>query len=104
MILRVFFFFFELSHSHTKREGNKVAHYLAYLAVNFLDSVIWMENVPPSVFSFIQPDLASFFRIKLIFFSKKKKKKWTPLPKRQNQHVCHLYLSASLFWLVIPTL
>ena len=50
-----------------------------------------MENVAPSIFSFVQPDLASFFSIKLIVFSKKKKKRM-PLPKRQNQHVCHLYL------------
>ena len=52
---RFFFFFFssELSYSYTKREGNKVAHHLANLAINFLDSVIWIEDVPPLVFSFV---------------------------------------------------
>ena len=76
-----FFFFFELSYSHTKREDNKVAHYLAELAANFPDNVIWMENVAPSIFSFVQPDLASFFSIKLIVFSKKKKDAFTKTAK-----------------------
>ena len=47
------FFFFELSYSHVMREGNKVAHYLIKLVVNYLDNVIWMEDVPPSIFPFI---------------------------------------------------
>ena len=51
--------FFELSYSHVKREDNKVAHYLAKLAANYPDNVIWMENVPPSVYSFVQADLAT---------------------------------------------
>ena len=46
-------FFFELSYSHVMREGNKVAHYLIKLVVNYPDNVIWMEDVPPSVFPFI---------------------------------------------------
>ena len=46
-------FFFELSYSHVMREGNKVAHYLIKLVVNYPDNVIWMKDVPPSVFPFI---------------------------------------------------
>ena len=53
MFLRDFFFSSELSYSYTKREGNKVAHHLAKLAINFPDSVIWIEDVPPLVFSFV---------------------------------------------------
>ena len=45
--------FSELSYSHVKREGNKVAHYLAKLAVNFPESVIWMEDIPQSISSFV---------------------------------------------------
>ena len=54
-VFESFFFFFssELSYSYTKREGNKVAHHLAKLAINFPDSVIWIEDVPPLVFSFV---------------------------------------------------
>jgi len=51
-------FFSKLSNSHVKREGNKVAHYLAKLVVNYPNNVIWMEDVPPSVFSFVQANLA----------------------------------------------
>ena len=51
--------FSEWSNSHVKREGNQVAHYLAKLVVNYLDNVIWMEDVPPSVFSFVQANLAT---------------------------------------------
>ena len=50
--------FSKLSNSHVKREGNKVAHYLAKLVENYPNNVIWMEDVPPSVFSFVQADLA----------------------------------------------
>ena len=32
---------------------------LAKLVVNYLDNVIWMEDVPPLVFSFVQADLAT---------------------------------------------
>ena len=35
-----------LSYSHTKREGNQVAHDLAKLAVTIPNCVIWMEDVP----------------------------------------------------------
>ena len=51
--------FSKLSYSHVKREGNKVAHYLVKLVVNYPDIVIWMEDVPPSIFPFVQADLAT---------------------------------------------
>ena len=50
--------FSKLSYSHTKREGNTVAHNLAQLAVNLPNCVIWMEDVPSNVLSFYQADLA----------------------------------------------
>nr|POE46282.1 hypothetical protein CFP56_64926 [Quercus suber] len=37
--------FSKLSSSHAKREGNRVAHNLTKLAMNFTNSVIWMEGV-----------------------------------------------------------
>ena len=46
-------FFSKLSYSHVKREDNKIAHYLAKLVVNYPDNIIWMEDVPPLVFSFV---------------------------------------------------
>ena len=52
-------FFSELSYSHVKKEGNKVAHYLVKLVVNYPDNVIWMEDVPLLVFPFVQADLAT---------------------------------------------
>ena len=51
--------FFELSYSHTKREGNKVMYSLAKLAVNFLNYVVWMEDVSSSIIPFVQGNLAS---------------------------------------------
>ena len=51
--------FSRLFYSHVKREDNKVAHYLAKLIVNYPDNVIWMEDVPQLVFSFVQVDLAT---------------------------------------------
>ena len=53
---------FELSHSQVKREGNKVAHYLVKLVVNYPDNVIWMEDIPPSIFPFVQADLATVLK------------------------------------------
>ena len=50
--------FSKLSYSHTKREGNTVAHNLAKLAVNLTNCVIRMEDVPSDVLSSYQADLA----------------------------------------------
>ncbi|XP_075662879.1 uncharacterized protein LOC142632326 [Castanea sativa] len=47
-----------LSYSHTKREGNQVAHDLAKLAVTIPNCVIWMEDIPSDVFDSYQVDLA----------------------------------------------
>ena len=54
--------FSEVSYSHTKREGNKVAHGLAKLATNLANCVIWMEEVPPSIYHFVQANLAPSFQ------------------------------------------
>ena len=51
--------FFELSYSHTKREGNKVMYSLAKLAVNFLNYVVWIEDDSSSVIPFVKGNLAS---------------------------------------------
>ena len=50
--------FSKLSYSHTKREGNTVAHNLVQLAVNVPNCEIWMEDVPPIIVSCYQVDLA----------------------------------------------
>ena len=50
--------FSDVSYSHTKRKGNKVADSLVKLATNLADCVIWMEEVPPSIYHFVQADLA----------------------------------------------
>ncbi|XP_075654761.1 uncharacterized protein LOC142624921 [Castanea sativa] len=47
-----------LSYSHTKREGNQVAHDLVKLAVTIPNFVIWIEDVPLDVFASYQADLA----------------------------------------------
>ena len=62
--IRVFFRFFfpEVFYSRTKREGNKVTHYLTKLAANFLDIVIWMEDISPFIFAFVQANLTSFLK------------------------------------------
>ena len=49
--------FSKLSYSHTKREGNSVAHNLAQLAANIPNCVIWMEDVLSDVMSFYHADL-----------------------------------------------
>ena len=50
---------FELSYSHTKREGNRVMYSLAKLAVNFLNYVVWIEDDSSSVIPFVKGNLAS---------------------------------------------
>ena len=49
-----------LSYSHTKREGNLVAHDLAKLAVTIPNCVVWMEDVPSDVVDSYQANLAGF--------------------------------------------
>ena len=51
--------FSKSSYSHVKDEGNKVAHYLVKLVVNYADNVLWVVDVSPSIFSFVQVDLAT---------------------------------------------
>ena len=67
--------FSEVSYSHTKRKGNKVAHGLAKLAANLADCVIWMEEVPPFINHFVQANLAPPFSMIFESLLPKKKKK-----------------------------
>lgn len=39
-----------LAYSHTRREGNKVAHILTMLSVSISNYVTWMEDVPLHIF------------------------------------------------------
>ena len=52
--------FDELHYSHTKREGNSLAHSLARYAVNIPDFLVWMEDVPPQFYYILQTDLSDF--------------------------------------------
>ena len=49
----------ELSYSHIKRDGNKVAHSLARLALTTLGCTVWMEDIPSRTLPFIQADLTA---------------------------------------------
>jgi len=49
--------FNQIIYSHTKREGNFVAHSLARYAVNIPDYLVWMEDVTPQFHSVVQADL-----------------------------------------------
>ena len=53
-------FFTQLCYSHVKREGNKIAHSLAWHALCILDFIVWMENVSPLFLFVIQVDIAGF--------------------------------------------
>ena len=53
-------FFTQLRYSHVKREGNKIAHSLAWHALCILDFIVWMENVSPLFLFVIQVDIAGF--------------------------------------------
>ena len=52
--------FDELHYSHTKREGNSLAHSLARYAVNIPDFLVWMEDVLPQFYYILQTDLSDF--------------------------------------------
>ena len=52
-------FFSKLLFSHCRRDGNKLAHSLARYSINVSDYVVWMEEVPHSLFSVAQHDLAN---------------------------------------------
>ena len=49
----------KLSHSHTKGDGNKVAHSLTKSTINFSNYTIWMEDIPSQSLHFVQADLAN---------------------------------------------
>ena len=51
--------FSELSYSHIKRDGNKVVHSLARLALTTSGCTVWIEDVPSRTLLFIQADLAA---------------------------------------------
>ena len=51
--------FQKLLYSHTKREGNFVAYSLARYANSIPDFLVWMEDIPPCIQSFVQANLAS---------------------------------------------
>ena len=53
--------FDQLLYSHTKRDGNQVAHSLAKYAICIPDFFfLWMEDVPPQLHSVLQADLEGF--------------------------------------------
>ena len=45
-------------YSHSKREGNSVAHSLARYANSIPNFLVWMEDVSPYIQSLVQADLA----------------------------------------------
>ena len=49
----------KLLYSRCKREGNKLAHRLARHSINVLDYGVWMESVPPLLFSILEHDVAN---------------------------------------------
>ncbi|XP_030969729.1 uncharacterized protein LOC115990006 [Quercus lobata] len=49
----------KLLSSHCRRDGNKLAHSLARYSINVSDYVVWMEEVPLSLFSVVQNDLTT---------------------------------------------
>ena len=50
--------FSELSYSHIRRDGNKVAHSLARLTLMTPGCTVWMEDVPSRTLPFVQANLA----------------------------------------------
>ena len=51
--------FSELSYSHIRRDGNKIAHSLVRLALTSPSCIVWMENVPFRTLHFVHADLAA---------------------------------------------
>ena len=51
--------FLELSYSHIRRDGNKVAHSLARLVLTSSSCIVWMEDVPSRTLPFVQSNLAA---------------------------------------------
>ena len=52
--------FDELLYSYIKREGNSLAHSLIRYAVDILDFLVCMEDVPSQFYSVFQADLSGF--------------------------------------------
>ena len=50
--------FSELSYTHGRRDGNKIAHSLTSLALITPNCTVWMENVPSRTLCFVQTDLS----------------------------------------------
>ena len=69
--------FDQLLYSHTKREGNSMAHSLTRYAIGIPDFLVWMEDVPPHIWSVLQIDLVCYINKVLISPLKKKKKTTT---------------------------
>ncbi|XP_075656037.1 uncharacterized protein LOC142626133 [Castanea sativa] len=46
-------------YSHTRREGNSVAHSLARYALSIPNFLVWIEDVPPHIQHFVRVDLVS---------------------------------------------
>ena len=53
--------FVKLLYSHIFREGNSLAHGLARHAIGIPDFLVWMEDVPPHLYSVVQADLRGAF-------------------------------------------
>ena len=53
--------FVKLLYSHTRREGNKLAHSLARHATNVSYYAVWMKSIPPQFNAVFQADLATVF-------------------------------------------
>ena len=51
-------FFSKLQYSSAKRDDNMVTHNLTRMFINFLDYVVWMEEVPPLILHVFQADKA----------------------------------------------